>query len=173
MAGPVKRWAGLVVGMAVRTSSCPRGRAGGSERPVPTELAPPSGGGRGVRPEVVAATLGTSLTAIERAVDDLIERGTMERAADSGELVAARGLSLAETPHRLTLDGRQLYAFCAVDAVGIPAALRIDARVESLCPACGARVTLALSGGTVTDASPGAVIWAAERDLTRSLRRYT
>jgi alkylmercury lyase len=129
--------------------------------------------GRGLRPEDVAATLGTSLTSIERTVDALIERGTMERDADSGELVAARGLSLAETAHRLTLDGRQLYAFCAVDAVGIPAALRIDARVESLCHVCGARVTLALSGGTVTDGSPGAVIWAAERDPTRSLRRYT
>ena len=129
--------------------------------------------GRGIRPEAVAATLGTSLTAIERAVGDLIERGTLERDADSGELVGARGLLVAETPHRLAFDGRRLYAFCAVDAVGIPAALRGDARVESLCHVCGARVTLALSGGTVTDASPGAVIWAAERDLTRSLRRYT
>jgi len=129
--------------------------------------------GRGIRPEAVAATLETSLTAIESAVDHLIERGTMERDADSGELVAARGLSLAQTPHRLTLDGRPLYAFCAVDAVGIPAALELDARVESLCHVCAARVTLALSGGSVTDASPGAVIWAAERDLTRSLRRYT
>jgi len=129
--------------------------------------------GRGLRPEAVAATLETSLTAIERAVDDLIERGAMERDAASGELVAACGLSLAETPHRLTFDGRRLYAFCAVDGVGIPAALRIDAQVESLCHVCGARVTLALSGGMVTDASPGAVIWAADRDLTRSLRRYT
>jgi alkylmercury lyase len=129
--------------------------------------------GRGIRPEVVAATLGTSLTAIERAVDDLIERGTLERDADSGELMGARGLSLVETPHRLTFDGQRLYAFCAVDAVGIPAALRVDARVESLCHVCGTRVTLALAGGTVIDASPGAVIWAAERDLARSLRRYT
>lgn len=129
--------------------------------------------GRGIRPEAVAATLETSLTAVARAVDQLVERGTMERDADSGELVAARGLSLAETPHRLMLDGRQLYAFCAVDAVGIPAALELEARVESRCHRCGAPVTLTLSGGTVTDASPGAVIWAAERDLTRSLRRYT
>ncbi len=45
--------------------------------------------GRGIRPEAVAVTLGTSLTAIERAVDDLIERGMLERDADSGELVGA------------------------------------------------------------------------------------
>jgi len=125
--------------------------------------------GRGIRPEAVAATL----AAIERVVNDLIERGTLERGVNSGELVGARGLSLAKTPQRLAIDGRRLYAFCAVDAVGIPAAIRVDARVESLCHVCGARVSLALSGGTVTDASPGAVISAAERDLTRSLRRYT
>ena len=53
--------------------------------------------------------------------------------------------SLAETPHRLMLDGRQLYAFCAVDAVGIPAALQVDAQVESRCHMCGALVTLALN----------------------------
>jgi len=68
--------------------------------------------GRGIQPEAVAVTLGMSLTAVERAVDQLIERGTMERDTASGELAAARGLSLAETPHRLTLDGRRLYAFC-------------------------------------------------------------
>lgn len=129
--------------------------------------------GRAIRPEAVADALEISLTAVERAVDQLIERGAMERDGDSGELVAARGLSLAETPHRLVLDGLQLYSFCAVDAVGIPAALQVDARVESRCHVCGAPVTLALSGGMVTDASPGAVIWIAERDLTRSLRRYT
>jgi len=129
--------------------------------------------GHGIRLEAVAATLEMPLTVVEKAVDHLVERGTMERDPDTGEVVAARGLSLAETPHRLTLAGRQLYAFCAVDAVGIPAALEVAARVESRCHACGAPVTLAIAGGAVTDASPGTVIWAAERDLTRSLRRYT
>src|SRR5712691_2648016 len=77
--------------------------------------------GRGIRPEAVARTLEMPLTAIEQAVDHLVERGTMERDARTGELVGARGLSLTETPHRLRLDGRQLHPFCAVDAVGIPA----------------------------------------------------
>jgi alkylmercury lyase len=129
--------------------------------------------GHGIRSEAVARTVQMSLTAVERAVDRLVERGTMERDTEFGELVAARGLSLAETPHRLTLDGRQLYAFCAVDAVGIPAALGADARAESRCHVCGAPVILLLAAGKMTDASSGAVIWAVERDLTRSLHRYT
>jgi len=130
-------------------------------------------GGQGIRPEAVAATLEIPLTAVERAVDHLVERGTMERHADSGELVAARGLSLVETPHRLIIDGRPLYAFCAIDAVGIPAALQVEAQVESRCHVCGAPVSLTLRGGKVTNASPAALIWAAERDLTRSLHRFT
>lgn len=129
--------------------------------------------GQGIQPGAIATTLGISLRAVEETIDHLLERGTMERDRDSGEVVAARGLSLTETSHRLRLDGRQLYAFCAVDAVGIPAALELDARVESRCHVCEVSLMLVLSGGAVTEASPGAVIWAAERDLTRSLRRYT
>lgn len=129
--------------------------------------------GRGTRPETVATTLGMPAEIIETAIAQLVERGTMERDPVTREIVAARGLSLTDTPHRLSVNGRQLYAFCAVDAVGIPAALGTDARIASRCHACGAPVSLTLTGGAVTEASPGTVIWAAERDLTRSLRRYT
>ncbi len=129
--------------------------------------------GRGIGTDAVARALGEPRAAVEPLVARLLERGTMERDPVSGELVGARGLSLTETVHRLVLDGRPLYAFCAVDAVGIPAALGRDARVESRCHACGAPVRLTMTAGTVTDASPGTVIWAAERNLTRSLHRYT
>lgn len=34
------------------------------------------------------------------------------------------------TRHRLILDGQGLYTWCAIDAVGIPAALSLDAQVR-------------------------------------------
>lgn len=129
--------------------------------------------GKRTRPEAVATVLGMPPALVAQAIDHLVERGTMERDPDTGELVAARGLSFTETPHRLTLDGRQLYAFCAVDAVGIPAALEADARVESRCHTCGTPLTLTLAVGVVTEASAGTVVWATELDFTRSLRHYT
>jgi alkylmercury lyase len=80
---------------------------------------------------------------------------------------------LTETPHRLVLSGQPLYAFCAVDAVGIPAALELDARVESRCHGCGMPLLLTLTRGAVTQAPPGTVVWATERDLSRPLHTYT
>lgn len=130
--------------------------------------------GRPIGLDAVARTLGEPAAAVEPVVARLLERGTMERDPSTGQLVGARGLSLTPTPHRLVLDGRPLHAFCAVDAVGIPAALGRDARVASRCHACGAPLGLTVTAGVVTDSSPGTVvIWAAERDLARSLHRYT
>jgi alkylmercury lyase len=88
-------------------------------------------------------------------------------------VVAARGLSLPPTPHALEVDGRRLHAFCAIDAVGIPVALGLDASVASRCHRCGAPIALSIADGAVRDAPAGLVIWAAERDPERSLRAHT
>jgi len=129
--------------------------------------------GRPTRLDSLARTLDLSVVVVETAVARLVERGTMARDAETGEIVAARGLSLTKTPHTLTLDGHQVHAFCAVDAVGIPAALDLDARVQSRCHLCGTPLTITFAKGVVTDAPPGIVIWATERDLTRPLHAYT
>ncbi|MBI2466859.1 MAG: hypothetical protein HYV62_03425 [Candidatus Rokubacteria bacterium] len=119
------------------------------------------------------AALGLPSAAVDAVVAGLSERGTVALEPDPERIVGVRGLSLVETDHRLTLEGRQLYAWCAVDAVGTPAALGVDARVESHCEQCRAPLTLALAGGMLAEASEGMVIWAVERDLSRSLRAHT
>jgi len=129
--------------------------------------------GQATRPGALAGALGLPPALVAMAVDRLVERGTTTVDPETGDVVGARGLSLAETPHRLTLNGRGLYAFCAVDAVGIPAALEADARVESRCHGCWTAVVLTLTKGIVTEAPPGLLVWAAERDLTRPLHTYT
>jgi len=116
-------------------------------------------------------TLGLPRSSADDTVQRLLDRGTL--VLEDGRITGARGLSLTETPHRLVLDGRQRYAFCAVDAVGIPIALGADAAVESHCHHCRRPVRLEIHGGTIVDAPPGLVIWAVERDLTRSLRAHT
>lgn len=129
--------------------------------------------GRATRVDNVARVLGLPASVVETAVARLIERGMMGRDAETGDIVAARGLSLTKTPHTLMLDGHHIHAFCAIDAVGIPAALRLDARAESGCHLCGVPLTISFADGIVTEASPGIVIWATERDLTRPLHTYT
>jgi len=128
------------------------------------------------RPAPVAelqAGVGLPSAVVDTAVQRLTERGILVVEPDTGEITGAHGISLAETPHRLVLDGRQRYAFCAMDAVGIPAALRASATIESQCHHCRTPLTLTLKDGVVVEASEGIVIWAVERDLSRSLRAHT
>jgi alkylmercury lyase len=129
--------------------------------------------GDAARAESLAPLLGLAPDTVETAVAGLVERGTMARDPESGDLVGARGLTLAKTRHQLTLAGRVLYAYCALDAVGIPVALALDARVESRCHACECVIHLTVESGAVIAAPAETVIWAAEREPRRSLREYT
>lgn len=61
--------------------------------------------------------------------------------------------SAVETPHRVEAGGRSWFANCAWDALGIPAALRADGRVESACPDCGERVELEVRDGELVRGS--------------------
>ena len=128
-------------------------------RPAPTAELPAAAG---LPPATVAA-----------AVEHLAERGILVLEPETGEITGARGLSLAETSHRLILGGQRRYAFCAMDAVGIPVALGTAATIESECHHCQVPLRLTVKDGAVVQPPQGAVIWAVERDLTRSLRAHT
>lgn len=128
--------------------------------------------GRPAKVAELPEAIGLPRAVAEAAVAQLVERGTVIE-DNARRIIGVRGLSLTETAHRLTLNGSRFYAFCAVDAVGIPAALEAEARIESRCHHCQAPLSLELRGGQVIDAPEGIVIWAVERDLSRSLRAHT
>ena len=61
----------------------------------------------------------------------------------TGETVlAAYPFSATPTPHRVRLVGREVFALCAVDALGIPAMLQEEVRISSHCGHCGALVEI-------------------------------
>jgi alkylmercury lyase len=129
--------------------------------------------GHPARLSTLAEATGRDAAGIGRAVDALSGRGHLGIDEASGTVTVARGLSASPTPHRLRLDTRTLHVCCAVDAVGIPAALGIDAVVESRCRQCGAALALTMRAGAVVAAPPGIVIWAADLDPARSLHEHT
>ena len=94
---------------------------------------------------------------------------------EAGRVVGAAGLSLAPIrQHRLRTRGRELWTWCAIDAVGIPAALREDAEVETTCHGCGAPVRLRFRAGEIADAShPEARLWNARHEPGRSMAHGT
>ncbi|WP_328611252.1 alkylmercury lyase family protein [Amycolatopsis sp. NBC_00345] len=71
-----------------------------------------------------------SLTAAE--VLSALHRGDYARLDTAGRIVAACPFSPEPTRHRVTLPGgRTVFAMCAIDALGIPAMLGTDARIDS------------------------------------------
>lgn len=72
---------------------------------------------------------------------------------DQGYLVGAI-LSLNPTPHQLRVNGRELFAWCALDTLFLPALLRQSAQVVSTCPATGATIRLTITPEGVETADP-------------------
>ena len=80
---------------------------------------------------------GLSPEALDAALTELV----------ADDVVAAAGLSVAPAAHRLRLDVVDLRTWCAFDAIGIPAALGLDALASTRCPVCAAVLEVALAQG--------------------------
>jgi alkylmercury lyase len=73
---------------------------------------------------------------------------------DRDRVVGFWGLAVIETPHRLRVAGRDLYAFCAMDALYLPFLLGETIGIESTCPTTGQPITLTASPEGLADVSP-------------------
>jgi len=98
---------------------------------------------------LLAAGEAVSTDALARAAD--LERGRVDAVLSAlpgvycgadGRVIGFWGLTIAKTRHRMIIDGRQLFAWCAWDTLFLPELLQSDARVESSCPVTGDRVVL-------------------------------
>lgn len=107
----------------------------------------------------LADLLGDDAAATE-AADHLRARGRIE-VSDDGHVVAVHGLARRPTRHRIEHAAGVVNTWCALDAIGIPAALAIDARAVTQCPTCGAGLAVTLSRGQ-PEALPGALLWYPE-----------
>lgn len=99
---------------------------------------------RGERPGV------GELTDDRAAVEALVGGGRLEVDED-GLLVGVHGLVARSTTHRIEHSGGLVHTWCAFDAIGIPAALGIDAVAVTSCPACGTTLRVVVRGGVPED----------------------
>jgi alkylmercury lyase len=79
-------------------------------------------------------------------------------ADDAGRIVAFQGLSVVEAPHRMRVDGRTLYAWCAWDTLFLPELIGKPTGVESDCPSTGATVSLRVGPDGPADLSPAEAV---------------
>jgi alkylmercury lyase len=131
-------------------------------------------GGEAVdRAGLVAAT-GLPPDKVETSLATLTRRGLVVIEPGSEAVIGSWGLSMVRTDHQLRIRGRDLYTWCALDAVGIPAALGEDAIIASRCAKCGAPVNIEMVAGHVKDAEPSDVeVWVAASQVGRSVLGYT
>jgi alkylmercury lyase len=89
---------------------------------------------------------------------------------DAGRIVGS-GLTLQPTPHRFTVDGHELYAWCALDTLLFPALLGRTAQVESISHTKGAPVHLTVTPDRVSHVEPaGAVVSMLDPGADESIR---
>lgn len=103
--------------------------------------------GNACTPAETASELGLGVEDTRDAYRRLHDAHALVLERDGETVRMLNPFSAVETPHRVEANGRSWWANCAWDALGIPAALHVDARVESTCPDCAERLELEVRGG--------------------------
>ncbi|MEQ8396134.1 organomercurial lyase [Thalassobaculum sp.] len=96
-----------------------------------------------------------------KAADDLVKASRLTRfvlAAEDGRIRGFMGLSVTETPHRMIVDGRALWTWCAYDTLFLPALLDRTAQVETHDPVTGQAIHLTVSPRRVEAVEPAAAV---------------
>ena len=94
-----------------------------------------------------AAALGLAEEEVAAARRRLHDAHALVLQPDGAGIRMLNPFSAVETPHRVEAGGRSWFANCAWDALGIPAALHDDGRIESACPDCGEPLELEVRDG--------------------------
>jgi DNA-binding transcriptional ArsR family regulator len=95
---------------------------------------------------------------VERALATLQAGGALE-VDDQGRVTGVHGLTRRRTRHRIIASQRTWNTWCALDAIGIPAALRLDAAVRTVCPACNSEISLRVHDGDVIASTDEPRLW--------------
>ena len=103
--------------------------------------------------EEIAAASGKSPEEVRTALD----RFPSAEWDEQGRIVGL-GLTLGLTPHRLELEGRTLFAWCALDALLFPVLLGRPASIESPCRGTGELVHIEVTPAGIKAVEPPSAV---------------
>jgi hypothetical protein len=78
------------------------------------------------------------------AYEDLHRRHALFLSPGTHDILMANPFSGSETSFRVHANGKTYFANCAWDALGIPAALQVDAQIEAACAQSGVPIRLSV-----------------------------
>ena len=88
---------------------------------------------------------GVCIDEIRAGVAGLQAAGRIE--VEGSRVIGVGGLTISPTIHTLALPLATIHTWCGLDAVGIPAALALDADVSTSCPHCANPIQIKLTQG--------------------------
>jgi alkylmercury lyase len=112
-----------------------------------------------IEPGRLVELTGADEARVRSTLDALAAAGRIDR-DDRGRVLGAAGMTLADGPHGLEIGGAAFRTWCAFDAIGIPAALAADARIETACAACGRPIAVEVRAGQ-PGLDPSLRLWLA------------
>jgi alkylmercury lyase len=128
--------------------------------------------GQAPTPDELASMTVLSSQDARALIDSMIDEGRL-RLDQSGErVIGAGGLSVEPARQSLTIGDRTFGTWCALDAVGIPAGLGVDAFVEATCDDTGEPVRIEITAGRITRQSPD-TLWVSLVPASVAMSVYT
>jgi alkylmercury lyase len=117
----------------------------------------------------LAPALGMSAERARRGARALVDNGYL--VLDGDRVVGVAGLSTVPTRHRMELPEHSWHTWCAYDAIGIPAAVGVDAVAHTSCPHCDRAVVVSITGGRPPAGSPLRG-WLPDTSGTNLIRQF-
>jgi alkylmercury lyase len=113
--------------------------------------------GKPVAPDQLAKIWEMPLEQVRSVLAGAVATGQAE--VDSQGNLVGGVLSLIPTAHRISMDGKQLYAWCAYDAIYAPGVVGKTARIASQDPVTGDPIRMTITPAGVKDVRPeGSVV---------------
>lgn len=81
-----------------------------------------------------------------------------------GQVSCLYPFSTAPTAHGIVIDGRQRYAMCSIDALGIPAMIDQELEITGRCAICDRAIAIRVAPGTILTATPPETRVVARQD---------
>jgi hypothetical protein len=111
-------------------------------------------------PEDLAAELGVATTEVGASLGRLADAHVLVLMPGTSSIWMAAPFSAVPTPFEVAVDDRRYFANCIWDALGIPACLHADARIDTSCPDCSEPMRLEVHDGALREPAEGVIHFA-------------